>query len=67
MRWLFNGSPAGLFALTRLGVPETPAAGYTLFNHAFQILAVLLAGWLSCLIVGFGWSRLTAELKRHGS
>jgi len=58
---------AGLFALTRLGVPETPAAGYTLFNHAFQILPVLLAGWFSCLMLGFRWSRLTADLKSHGA
>lgn len=54
---------AGLFALTHLGVPQDKAAGYTLFNHAFQVLPVLLAGWSSCLMLGFRWSNLTRELK----
>ncbi|MBL0715055.1 MAG: flippase-like domain-containing protein [Desulfosarcina sp.] len=35
---------AGVFALAGLGIAREPAAGFTLFNHALQILPVIPAG-----------------------
>ncbi len=49
---------AGVFALTYLGIAPEPAAGFTLFNHALQILPVIAAGWLSCLLLGLRWSEI---------
>jgi hypothetical protein len=57
---------AGVFALAYLGIAHAPAAGFTLFNHALQILPVIVAGWTSCLLLGLRWSeiRTDAPFKR---
>ncbi len=47
---------AGVFALAYFGINAEPAAGFTLFNHALQILPVIAAGWLSCIFLGIRWS-----------
>jgi hypothetical protein len=52
---------AGVFALTFLGVAEEAAAGYSLFSHAFSIIPVIVAGWLSCMTLGFHWRTLTPK------
>ena len=52
---------AGVFALSFFGIAHEPAAGFTLFNHALQILPVIPAGWISCLLLGIGWS----DIKPH--
>lgn len=49
---------AGVFALAYLGIAHEPAAGFTLFNHALQILPVIVAGWISCLLLGLRWSEI---------
>ena len=49
---------AGVFALYCLGIPKEQAVGYTLFNHALQILPLIPAGWISCMLLGFNWSEM---------
>ncbi len=49
---------AGVFALYCFGIPKEQAVGYTLFNHALQILPVIPAGWISCMLLGFNWSEI---------
>ena len=50
---------AGVLALSFFGIAGDAAAGYSLFSHAFSIFPVILAGWISCLILGFRWQTLT--------
>ena len=50
---------AGVLALSFFGIAGDAAAGYSLFSHAFSIFPVILAGWVSCLIIGFRWQTLT--------
>lgn len=39
----------GVFALSLFGVAANEAAGFTLVNHAVQLLPVILIGWISAL------------------
>ena len=52
---------AGVFALYLFGITGEPAAGFTLVNHAVQILPLIPAGWISCLLLGLGWSDMKAR------
>lgn len=42
----------GVFALYLFGIPATDASGFTLVNHAVQMLPVMLLGFVSVLITG---------------
>jgi uncharacterized protein (TIRG00374 family) len=42
----------GVFAMLLFGVPENEAAGYTLANHAVQIVPVVLVGLVSAWVSG---------------
>jgi len=42
----------GVFALTLFGVSQSDAAGFTLANHAFQMIPVMLVGFVSAVITG---------------
>jgi len=50
---------AGVFALSILGVTEDIAAGFSLFSHAFNLIPVIGAGWLSSIAIGFRWNMFT--------
>jgi len=50
---------AGVFALSFFGVTEEIAAGFSLFSHAFNLIPVIGAGWLSSIAIGFRWHILT--------
>lgn len=54
---------AGVFALSFFGVADDVAAGFSLFSHAFNIVPVIAAGWLSCLALGFRWTGLAKNLS----
>ncbi len=63
---------AGVFALYLFGITGEPAAGFTLVNHAVQIMPLIPAGWISCLLLGLGWAdvrarRLARELPGSGA
>jgi len=49
---------AGVLALSYHGVARDAAAGFSLFSHAFHIFPVIIAGWVSCMILGFRWTGL---------
>ncbi len=42
----------GLFSLTIFGISSEAAAGYTLVNHAVQLLPIILLGFLSAFATG---------------
>lgn len=42
----------GVFALLIFGVPAKEAAGFTLANHVFQLMPVIIAGLVSAVITG---------------
>jgi uncharacterized protein (TIRG00374 family) len=50
---------AGVLALSFHGVSNEAAAGYTLYSHAFSIFPVIIAGWFSCVVLGFRWRRVS--------
>lgn len=52
---------AGVFSLSFFGVTDDAAAGFSLFSHAFNIIPVIFAGWLSCITLGFRWTGLARE------
>ena len=42
---------AGIFALSLFGVAGKEAAGFTLANHAIQVFPVIIAGFISAMIM----------------
>jgi len=52
---------AGVFALFLFGVAQKDAAGYTLANHAIQIIPVVLLGIISALITGINILTVSKE------
>ena len=42
----------GVFALLIFGVPAKEAAGFTLTNHVFQMVPVIIVGLVSSIITG---------------
>lgn len=48
----------GVFAMGLFGVGAAEAAGYTLANHALQLLPAIIVGWGSALHVGFHMTRV---------
>ena len=51
----------GVFALSLFGVITKDAAGYTLANHAIQIIPVILIGFVSAMITGINIWRVSFE------
>ncbi len=52
----------GVFALTIFGVPASEAAGFTLANHAIQMLPVIGVGFFSAIYTGIDIWRITREI-----
>ena len=57
----------GVFAMTLFGIPEKEAAGFTLANHAIQMIPVIIFGILSALYVGIRSVRLAAQTAEEHS
>ncbi|MGB5986737.1 MAG: lysylphosphatidylglycerol synthase transmembrane domain-containing protein [Desulfobacterales bacterium] len=57
----------GVFALALFGVGAQPAAGYTLANHAVQILPVMAVGVVSLLVTGAGFNTRIPESQSLAS
>jgi uncharacterized protein (TIRG00374 family) len=51
----------GVFALSLFGVGQKDAAGYTLVNHAVQVLPVILIGLVSAWIAGVKMGSIAVE------
>jgi uncharacterized membrane protein YbhN (UPF0104 family) len=56
----------GVFGLLIFGVSSKEAAGFTLANHFFQILPIILIGIASSLITGVSLVRITQEKQEKG-
>ncbi len=55
----------GVFAMTLLGVGSDEAAGYTLANHAIQIIPVIIVGMISAWITGVDILKVSYQKKDH--
>lgn len=49
----------GVFAMTLFGVPGKEAAGFTLANHALQMLPVILVGFAAAIVTGVNILQVT--------
>jgi uncharacterized protein (TIRG00374 family) len=57
---------AGVFALHFFGIAKEQATGFSLLNHAIQILPLIPAGWISCLLLGYSWSDIINQDRHNG-
>jgi uncharacterized protein (TIRG00374 family) len=55
---------AGMFALSLFGVTGEDAAGFTLANHALQLIPVIIMGFVSAWITGVNIWRLSQRSAR---
>ena len=58
----------GVFAMTLFGVSGKEAAGFTLANHALQMLPVILVGFAAAIVTGVNILKVTKsdELQNSG-
>ena len=62
--WWGLWEAGGIFALSLMGIPPGPAAGFTLVNHAAQVFPVILIGLGSALISGVGVRRIVKTARQ---
>ncbi len=55
----------GVFALSLFGISAKDAAGYTLANHAIQVIPVIIAGFASAMILSVNIRQMSFEGKEH--
>lgn len=53
----------GVFAMAVLGISKADAAGFNLFNHAVQMLPVIIAGLVSAWFVGVSYKQITGKAR----
>ena len=51
----------GVFAMSLFGIPANAAAGFTLANHALQVLPVIIVGLISAIITGVNIRQVSNE------
>ncbi len=61
--WWGLWEAGGVFALSLFGISAKDAAGFTLANHAIQVLPVILIGLVSAMILSVNIRRLSLEGK----
>jgi uncharacterized protein (TIRG00374 family) len=57
----------GVFALSLFDIPARDAAGFTLVNHAIQIIPVIVVGWISALITGSNIMQLIGKQRSESA
>lgn len=57
----------GVFALTLFGISASEAAGFTLANHAIQMLPVIAVGLISAIYTGIDIWRISREIEAPGA
>jgi len=55
----------GILAMMAFGVSKTDAAGFTLANHALQVIPVMLLGFISALVTGVDMFRAPSRSDRN--
>jgi uncharacterized protein (TIRG00374 family) len=61
--WWGLWEAGGVFALSLFGVSAKEAAGFTLANHAIQIFPVIIAGFVSAMLLSINIRQLSYEGK----
>ncbi len=61
--WWGLWEAGGVFALALFGISAKDAAGFTLANHAIQVIPVILIGLVSAMILSVNIRRLSLEGK----
>jgi uncharacterized membrane protein YbhN (UPF0104 family) len=61
--WWGLWEAGGVFALSLFGISAKDAAGFTLANHAIQVIPVILIGFVSAMILSVNIRRLSLEGK----
>jgi hypothetical protein len=61
--WWGLWEAGGVFALSLFGISPQDAAGYTLANHALQVIPVILIGLVSAMILSVNIRRMSFEGK----
>jgi uncharacterized protein (TIRG00374 family) len=61
--WWGLWEAGGVFALSLFGISAKDAAGFTLANHAIQVIPVILIGFLSAMILSVNVRRMSFEGK----
>ena len=56
----------GVFGLLIFGIPTGEAAGFTLANHVFQMVPVIILGLVSLNIIGVTMVRTALEVEAEG-
>ena len=62
--WWGLWEAGGVFALSLFGISAKDAAGFTLANHAIQVIPVILIGFVSAMILSVNIRRLSFEGKK---
>ena len=63
--WWGLWEAGGVFALSLFGVSAKEAAGFTLANHALQVFPVIIAGFLSAMILSVNIRQMSYESKHN--
>ena len=63
--WWGLWEAGGVFALSLFGVSTKDAAGYTLANHAIQVIPVIIAGLASTMILSVNIRQMSLETKEY--
>ena len=61
--WWGLWEAGGVFALSLFGISAKDAAGFTLANHAIQVIPVILIGFVSAMILSVNIRRMSFEGK----
>ena len=61
--WWGLWEAGGVFALSLFGISAKDAAGFTLANHAVQVIPVILIGFISAMILSVNIRRMSFEGK----
>jgi len=61
--WWGLWEAGGVFALSLFGIPAKDAAGFTLANHAVQVIPVIIIGFISAMILSVNIRRMSFDGK----
>ena len=63
--WWGLWEAGGIFALSLFGVSAKEAAGFTLANHAIQVFPVIIAGFISAMLLSVNIRQLSDQGKEY--
>ena len=63
--WWGLWEAGGVFALSLFGVTAKEAAGFTLANHAVQVIPVIIAGFASAMFLSVNIRQMSYQGKEH--